>query len=184
MNRLLKKYQEKIVPNLQKQLKKANRLAVPQVEKVVVNVGIGDIVKDKTLKEKAIQTLSQITGQKPQIRVAKKAIAEFKTRRGDTVGLKVTLRKKRAYDFLDKLFSLVLPQVRDFQGVKIEAFDGSGNYTLGLTEQIIFPEADYDTIDRVRGLEITIVTTTQNDAEARALLKALGMPFAKKNKRD
>jgi len=180
MSRLLKKYQKEIVPALKKKLKKDNSLAVPKVTKVIINVGIGDIAKDKTAREKAIKTLADMTGQTPQIRPAKKAIAEFKIRQGDPVGLKVTLRGKRAYHFLDKLFSLVLPKVRDFQGVSREAFDGSGNYTLGLSEQVIFPEVDYDTIDRVRGLEITLVTDTQDDQEALVLLEALGMPFAKK----
>lgn len=180
MSRLLEKYQKEIVPSLQKQLGKANPLAVPGVTKVVVNVGMGDIVKDQTAREKAIKTLADITGQKPQLRSAKKAIADFKVRQGDPIGLKVTLRGKRAYHFLDRLFSLVLPRVRDFQGVPRDAFDGSGNYTLGLGEQVIFPEVNYDTIDRVRGLEITIVTDTSDDKEALALLEALGMPFEKK----
>jgi large subunit ribosomal protein L5 len=179
MSRLLEKYQKKIAPALQKKLGKTNLLAVPQVTKVVVNVGIGDLVKDQTAREKASQTLAALTGQKPQVKSAKKAIADFKLRQGDPVGLKVTLRGKRAYHFLDRLFSLVLPRVRDFQGVPRGAFDGSGNYTLGLTEQVIFPEVNYDTIDRVRGLEITIVTDTEKDEEARALLEALGMPFEK-----
>ena len=180
MSRLFEKYQEKIVPALKEKLGKDNLLAVPKVVKVIVNIGIGDIVKDKTMREKAVKTLTQMTGQKPQACSAKKAIAEFKTRKGDMIGLRVTLRRKRAYDFLDKLFSLVFPQVRDFQGVSRKSFDGSGNYTLGLTEQIIFPEVDYDTIDRVRGLEITIVTSTNDDKEAEVLLETLGMPFEKK----
>ncbi|OGD63834.1 50S ribosomal protein L5 [Candidatus Beckwithbacteria bacterium RBG_13_42_9] len=179
MDRLYQEYQKKIVPALQKELKKTNYLAVPRVEKVIVNVGIGDLARDKKTREKSEKTIMLITGQKPQLRLAKKAIADFKIRRGDVIGLKVTLRSKRAFEFLDKLFSIVLPRVRDFQGVSSKGFDGSGNYTLGLTEQVIFPEVDYDTIDRVRGLEITIVTNTKDDKEARTLLKALGMPFEK-----
>jgi len=179
INRLYQKYQQEVVPKLQQELGKPTPLAVPRITKVVVNMGIGDVAKDKGMREKAARTLMLITGQKPQARLAKKAIADFKIRKGDVIGLKVTLRYKRAYDFLDKLFALVLPKVRDFQGLPKRGFDGSGNYTLGLTEQIIFPEVDYDTIDRVRGLEITIVTTAKDDQEAKLLLEALGMPLEK-----
>lgn len=183
MTRLYKRYQEEIRLELGKKLGKASLLAVPKIDKVVVNMGIGDIAKDKTMKEKAISSIIQLTGQRPESCVAKKAVAEFKTRKGDVIGLRVTLRRKRAYDFLDKLFSLVLPQVRDFQGLSLKGFDGCGNYSLGLAEQIIFPEVDYDTIDRIRGLEITIVTTSKEDKEAKKLLKALGMPFKKRKKK-
>lgn len=184
MNRLLKKYREEVIPSLKEKLREKNALAVPRLVKVIVNMGIGDVAKDKAQREKAINTLAAITGQIPQVRPAKKAIADFKTRRGDPIGLKVTLRGKRAYDFLDRLISLVLPRVRDFQGVSREAFDGHGNYTLGLTEQVIFPEVDYDKIDRIRGLEISLVTSAKNDEEALLLLSALGMPFEKFEKNE
>jgi len=177
----LNKYRKKIAPRLAKKLGKKNLLAVPRIVKVVINVGIGDIAKDKEKREKAINTLASVTGQKPQIRPAKKAIAEFKIRQGDPIGLKVTLRGRRAYDFLQKLFTVVLPRVRDFQGVKRGSFDKQANYTLALTEQIIFPEVDYDKIDRVRGMEITFVTSTSDKKEAKALLEELGLPFQGKN---
>jgi len=177
----LDNYREKIRPKLAKKLGKKNLLAVPRILKVVVNAGIGDIAKDKEKREKAINTLASITGQRPQIRPAKKAIADFKIRQGDPIGLKVTLRGRRAYDFLQKLFTIVLPRVRDFQGVKRGSFDRQANYTLALTEQIIFPEVDYDKIDRVRGMEITFVTSTKDKKEAKLLLEELGMPFQRSN---
>jgi len=175
----LENYQKNIIPKLAKRLNKKNLMAIPHVTKVVVNIGIGDIAKDKERREKAISTLSAITGQTPQIRPAKKAVAEFKIRKGDPVGLKVTLRGKRAYDFLGKLFTIVLPRVRDFQGLKENSFDKTGNYTLALSEQIIFPEVDYDKIDRIRGMEITIITNTSDNKEAKILLEEMGMPFEK-----
>lgn len=183
MSRLQEKYREEIMPKLIEKLGAKNQLAVPRIVKVIVNMGIGDIVKDKPVRDKAMTTIMKLTGQKPQLCSAKKAIAEFKTRKGDIIGLRVTLRGKRAYDFLDKLNSVVLPQVKDFQGVSRHSFDGSGNYTLGLAEQIIFPEVEYDTIDRTRGLEITIVTSTRDDREAVLLLEALGMPFETQTER-
>jgi len=175
----LEQYRKKIAPKLAKKLGKKNLLAVPRIAKVIVNIGIGDIAKDKEKREKAINTLAAITGQRPQIRPAKKAIADFKIRQGDPIGLKVTLRGRRAYDFLQKLFTIVLPRIRDFQGVKRGSFDKQANYTLALTEQIVFPEADYDKIDRVRGMEITFATNTKDKKEARMLLEELGMPFEK-----
>lgn len=179
----LEEYRQKIVPRLAKKLGKKNLMAVPRLVKVVINIGIGDLVKDKGKREKAINTLAAITGQKPQIRPAKKSIAEFKVRQGDPVGLRVTLRGKRVYDFVEKLIKVVLPRVRDFQGVKVTSFDKEGNYTLALTEQIIFPEVDYDKIDRVRGMEITFVTNTKDKKEAKALFEEMGMPFEKENKK-
>lgn len=179
MNRLQEKYQKEAVPVLEKEFKFKNDLAVPRVEKVVINVGIGEITHDKGALEKAINSLAAITGQKPLVCQAKKAIADFKIRQGNVIGLKVTLRRKRMYQFLDKLFSLVLPLVRDFQGVKRTAFDDQANYTLGLQEQVIFPEVDYDKIDKVRGMEISIVTSTKDKKQALRLLELMGMPFAK-----
>ena len=180
LNHLQEKYQKQVVPVLQQEFKIANVLAVPRVLKVVVNVGLGAISQEKGSLEKAELSLKLITGQKPLVCLAKKAIADFKIRQGDPVGLKVTLRRVRMYQFLDKLLNLVLPRVRDFQGVKKTAFDKSANYTLGLKEQIIFPEIDYDKIDKVRGMEITIVTTTKDKNKALRLLELLGMPFEKK----
>lgn len=179
MNRLQEKYQNQIIKKLQEEFKIKNIYAVPRIMKVVVNVGVGSIVKDKTAMEKAINTMQSITGQKPLIKNAKKAIAEFKIREGDPVGLTTTLRSERMYQFLDKLFSLVLAKVRDFGGVKRSAFDKKGNYTLGLKEQIIFPEVDYDKIDKIRGLEITFVTNAGDSKKSFRLLELLGMPFEK-----
>ncbi|MGI5828304.1 MAG: 50S ribosomal protein L5 [Patescibacteria group bacterium] len=180
MNRLKQHYQEKVIPYLMEELKISNKMAVPHVEKVVINMGIGDVSKDKTNREKVMEYIGRIAGQKPQVRQTKKSIAEFGIRQGDPVGVRVTLRGERMYEFLDKLFSIVLPRVRDFQGVKIDAFDEQGNYNLGISEQIVFPEVDYDKIDRIRGLQITIKTVSANKESAYLLLKALGMPFEKK----
>lgn len=182
MNRLQEKYQQSIINTLQKEFNIKNKLAIPKLVKIVVNVGIGEITREKPSLEKAKTVLAIMTGQKPAPKLAKKAIAEFKTRQGDVVGLAVILRGNRMYQFLDKLVSLVLPRVRDFNGVKRHAFDGRGNYTLGLTEQIIFPEVDYDKIDKVRGLEITIVTTAKDNQQALRLLELMGMPFRKEQR--
>lgn len=179
MSRLLTKYRQEIVPKLQKEFGFKNALAVPKIIKVVINIGVGDISRDENALKKSIDYLTALSGQKPLLTKAKKSIAEFKTRVGQAIGLKVTLRKRRAFEFLDKLFSLVLAKVRDFHGVKKSGFDNQGNYTLGLTEQIIFPEVKYDKIDRVRGLEITIVTSTKDSKQAKRLLEELGMPFEK-----
>lgn len=179
MTRLLEKYKKEVVPVLQKEFDKKNPLAVPKITKVVVNIGVGSLSKDKKGLEKATNYLAALTGQKPSIRTAKKAIADFGIRKGSPIGLMVTLRRKNMYQFLDKLFSIVFPRVRDFQGVSRDSFDGKGNYTFGLKEQIIFPEVDYDKIDKVRGLEITMVTNTKEDKKAERLLELLGMPFAK-----
>lgn len=180
--RLQEVYRQKIVPQLQKEFELNNSLAVPRVVKVVINVGIKEAAKDKGVLQKGINYLAQIAGQKPKVTRARLSIAGFQLREGSPVGLTVILRKQRMYEFLDKLLTIVLPRVRDFQGVKRGAFDGSGNYTLGLREQIVFPEVDYDKIDRVRGLEITLVTNTDDDKQAKRLLELLGMPFEKKEK--
>jgi len=151
-----------------------------RVEKVVVNIGLGEGAHDKNVIEAASRDLMAITGQKPTIRRARISIAGFKIRKGDPVGLKVTLRRKRMKDFLTKLFAIVLPRLRDFQGVPLKGFDGRGNYSLGIPEQIVFPEIDYSKIDKIRGLEITIVTNTRSDEKAKELLESMGMPFEKK----
>lgn len=182
MNRLQKKYQDEILPNLKKELKIKNNLACPKVEKIIINMGMGDANKDKKIKEKILKYMTQISGQKPQFCQTKKAIAEFAIRKGDAVGIKTTLRGIRMYEFLDKLCSIVLPRVRDFQGVSLKAFDGEGNYNLGIREQIIFPEVEYDTIDRIRGLQITIKVKNANKESSYLLLKSLGMPFEKEIK--
>lgn len=180
MNRLKQKYIEQVLPALKKELNKPNDLAVPRVLKIVVSVGIGskEANKAKALESMAEQ-LKVITGQKPKQTAAKKAIAGFNIRQGDAVGLMVTLRGERMWEFLDKLISIVLPRFKDFQGIPKKAFDGNGNYNLGIAEQIVFPEIEYDTIDRVRGLQVTIVTSTTEKTEATKLLELLGMPFEK-----
>jgi len=184
MNRLKKKYQTEIAPVFKKEFAIVNQMALPKIKKVVINVGVGQISSDKTALKKAADALAKLTGQKPSKRRAKKAISDFQIREGQVVGLKVTLRKKRMYHFLDKLFTIVLPRMRDFSGVSRQSFDHYANYTLGLSDQLIFPEVDYDKIDRVRGLEITIVTTTKEKKKALRLLELLGMPFTKEDKED
>jgi large subunit ribosomal protein L5 len=179
MSNLEKKFQKEIVPQMAKELGVKSFLAVPRVEKVVVNIGLKEGASDRGSLEAPSQTLAVITGQKPKIARAKQSIAGFKLRAGDPIGLVVTLRGRRMYDFLEKLFKIVLPRLRDFQGVPIKNFDGHGNYSLGLAEQIVFPEVDYAKIDKVRGLEIAIVTSTNSDKEAKRLLELMGMPFAK-----
>jgi large subunit ribosomal protein L5 len=179
MNRLKKLYQDKVVLGLKKELKLKNNMSVPRLNKIIINMGIGDTVKDKKNQKKIVDYIAKIAGQKPQLRPALKSIAEFGLRKGDPVGVRAILRGQRMYEFYDKLVSIVLPRVRDFQGVKKSSFDNQGNYNLGLTEQIIFPEVDYDTIDRVRGLQVTINTTAKDKNQAYLLLKYLGMPFEK-----
>jgi len=152
-------------------------MQVPKIEKVVVNIGLGEAVQNAKALDAASRDLAMITGQHPLVTRARKSIATFKLRKGMPIGLKVTLRGRRMYDFLDRLFNIALPRVRDFRGVSTDAFDGRGNYSLGIREQLIFPEIDYDKIDRVRGLEVTVVTTAETDEEARELLRLLGMPF-------
>jgi len=179
MNRMKVIYQKEIVPALMKELGLENVMQVPRVEKVVVNVGMGEAMENPKALDAAVGDIVQITGQKPVVTKARKAIANFKLREGRSIGVKVTLRQERMWAFLDRLMSIVLPRVRDFRGVSPDAFDGRGNYTLGLREQLIFPEIEYDKIDKIRGLEITIVTTAPNDDQARLLLQMMGMPFRK-----
>ena len=177
--RLQKKYKEEIIENLMKELKITNIMQVPKIEKIVVNMGIGEAVNNSKLIETALKELGQITGQKPVPRVARKSEAGFKLREGQKIGVSVTLRKERMYEFLDRLVSIALPRVRDFEGVSQKAFDGRGNYTLGIKEQIVFPEIEIDKVDKVLGLGVTIVTSAKTDEKGRALLRAFGMPFAK-----
>lgn len=179
MARLKDTYQAELVPQLQKDLQLKNVMEVPRIEKIVVNMGLGEAIQNIKILESAVEELTQITGQKAVVTKAKKSIATFKLREGMPIGCMVTLRRDRAYEFLDRLVNIGLPRVRDFKGVSPKAFDGRGNYTLGIREQIIFPEIDFEKIDKVKGLNITIVTTAKNDEEARALLTGLGMPFRK-----
>lgn len=179
MARLKEKYYKELAPKLLKDLQLSNVMRVPKVEKVVVNMGVGEAIQNSKLLESAVEELGNITGQKPVITKAKKSIAGFKLREGMPIGCMVTLRQKRAYEFLDRLINVALPRVRDFKGVSPKAFDGRGNYTLGINEQIIFPEIELDKIAKIGGLNISIVTTAQTDEEGRALLTELGMPFRK-----
>ncbi|AXY26506.1 50S ribosomal protein L5 [Suicoccus acidiformans] len=178
-NRLKEKYLNEVTPKLVEQFNYSSVMEVPKIEKIVINMGVGDAVANSKNLDKAVEELTQISGQKPVITKAKKSIAGFRLREGMPIGTKVTLRGKRMYDFLDKLISVSLPRVRDFQGISTRAFDGRGNYTLGVKEQLIFPEISYDNVDRVRGMDIVIVTTAKTDEESHALLKELGMPFRK-----
>ena len=175
--RLKGKYADEVVPALQEQFGYSNAMQVPRVVKVVVNMGVGDAAKDSKLIEGAIRDLTAITGQKPQVTKARKSIAQFKLREGMPIGCHTTLRGARMWEFLDRLTSVALPRIRDFRGLNPKQFDGNGNYTFGLTEQSMFHEIDQDKIDRVRGMDITVVTTATNDDEGRALLKQLGFPF-------
>ncbi|WP_332696609.1 50S ribosomal protein L5 [Halalkalibacter lacteus] len=179
MSRLKEKYSSEIVPSLVEKFNYSSVMAVPKLEKIVVNMGVGDAVSNAKALDKAVEELTEITGQKPLVTKAKKSIAGFKLREGMPIGAKVTLRGERMYDFLDKLISVSLPRVRDFRGVSKKAFDGRGNYTLGVKEQLIFPEVDYDKVDKVRGMDVVIVTTANTDEEARELLTQMGMPFQK-----
>lgn len=180
MNRLKEKYTNDVVPALMKQFDYTSIMQSPKLEKVVINMGIGDAITNPKALEDAVAELTEITGQKPVITKAKKSISNFKLRDGMSIGCKVTLRGERMYEFMDKLMNVSLPRVRDFRGVSAESFDGRGNYTLGVKEQLIFPEIDYDKVNRVRGMDIVIVTTAKTDEEGRALLANLGMPFARK----
>ncbi len=172
-------YKNDIAPALQKSLSLDNVMQIPRVTKVVVNIGVGEALDNAKSLEAAVGDLSKVTGQKPVITKARKSIANFKLREGRAIGVKVTLRGERMWSFLDRLMKVALPRVRDFRGVSPNSFDGRGNYTLGLREQLVFPEIEYDKIDKLRGLEISIVTTARNDDEARQLLLMLGMPFRK-----
>jgi large subunit ribosomal protein L5 len=175
--RLRDMYQEKVVPALMKEFGYKNVMQVPRLERVVLNVGMGEAIQNVKLLESAVTELGTITGQKPVVTRAKKAIAGFKLRQGLPIGAKVTLRSRRMYEFVDRLVSLALPRIRDFRGVSPKAFDGRGNYTLGLKEQLIFPEIKYDEVASIHGMDITIVTTARTNDEGKALLKHLGMPF-------
>lgn len=177
--RLKEKYQNEVVPALMKQFNYTSVMQVPRVEKVVLNMGVGEAAANSKVLDGAVNDLETISGQRPVITRAKKSIAGFKIREGMPIGAKVTLRGERMYHFLDKLFNVALPRVRDFRGVSNKAFDGRGNFTLGIKEQLIFPEIEYDKIDKVRGLDVVIVTTAENDEECKALLSELGMPFQK-----
>ncbi len=179
MPRLQKAYKETMVSALMKELGLTNIMEVPKLDKIIVNMGLGDAVSNPKLIDTAVKELAQITGQKPVARKARKSEAGFKLREGQLIGAKVTLRKEKMFEFLDRLVSVTLPRVRDFEGVSNKGFDGRGNYTLGLKEQIIFPEIEIDKVDKVLGMGITFVTTAKNDEEGRALLRAFGMPFAK-----
>ena len=180
MNRLKEKYLTEMVPALTEQFGYTTVMQVPKVDKIVINMGVGDAIQDPKRLEEAVAELTQIAGQKPVITKARKSIANFKLREGMSIGCKVTLRGERMYDFLDKLVNISLPRVRDFRGVSSTAFDGRGNYTLGVKEQLIFPEINFDKVNKTRGMDICIVTTAQTDAEGRALLTLMGMPFEKK----
>jgi len=179
MNRLQETYKKEVIPALMKKFSYSSVMQVPKVEKVVINMGVGDAIANPKMLEDAVNELSLISGQKPVVTKAKKSIANFKLRDGMEIGCKVTLRKNRMYDFLDKLISVSLPRVRDFRGVSNESFDGRGNFTLGVREQIIFPEINYDKVNKVRGMDIIIVTSAKSNEEGRELLSGLGMPFAK-----
>jgi large subunit ribosomal protein L5 len=178
--RMLTVYRETIVPQLTKEFDYDNAMEVPRIAKVVVNIGIGEAKDNDKALEAAVGDVVTITGQKPALIKARKSVAAFKLRAGQTVGIKATLRGRRMWFFLDKLLNVALPRIRDFRGVNPEGFDGRGNYSLGLREQVIFPEIDYDKIDKLRGLEVSIVTTARTDDEARSLLTRLGMPFKKR----
>ena len=177
MARLKDKYLNEVVPGLQEQFKYTNVMAIPKLDKVVINIGLGEVTQNPKALDAALNDLTLITGQKPVVTRAKKSIAGFKLREGMPVGVKVTLRGDRMYEFVDRLLSVALPRVRDFRGVSPKSFDGRGNYSLGLKEQLIFPEIEYDKIDKLRGMEIVFATTAKTDEEGRALLKLLGMPF-------
>jgi large subunit ribosomal protein L5 len=179
MNRMQERYQKEAVPALQKAFNYRNIMEVPRIEKVVVNIGLGESMDDSKALEAALVDLTTITGQKPVQTKSRRDIANFKLRAGRIIGSKVTLRGDRMWAFLDRLLNIALPRVRDFRGISPNSFDGRGNYTLGLRDQLIFPEIEYDKIDKLRGMEITIVTTAKNDEDSRALLKFLGMPFRK-----
>ena len=179
--RLLERYQGEILPALAERFGRANRLSLPRLEKIVVNMGVGAATAEKKCLEEAVEALRQISGQKPVVCLARKSVAGFRLREGMAIGCKVTLRRARMYEFLDRLISLALPRVRDFRGLNPKAFDGKGNYNLGLSEQLVFPELNPDKFTRPQGMNITLVTTTDNDDEARELLRGFGMPLRSKS---
>ena len=177
MNRLQERYTNEITKNLMKKFGYESTMQIPKMEKIVINIGVGDAVNNSKFLEEAVEELTLISGQKPIVTTAKKSIAGFKVREGQAIGCKVTLRGEKMYEFLDRLVNLALPRVRDFRGVSAESFDGRGNYALGIKEQIIFPEIEYDKIDKVRGMDVIITTTAKTDEEARELLRMFNMPF-------
>ena len=177
MARLKERYQKDIAPAIAKEFGIENPMAIPRLEKIVLNMGMGEAIANSKVLDTAVTELTSIAGQKPVITKAKKSIASFKLRQGMPIGVMVTLRGDRMYEFFDRLVSVALPRVRDFRGVSAKAFDGRGNYTIGIREQLIFPEIDFNKVDKLRGMNISIVTTARNDEQARALLKSLGMPF-------
>ena len=179
MNRLVEKYQKTVIESLMKQFNYSSVMQCPKIEKVVINMGVGDAIANPKALDEAVAELTQLAGQKPVITKAKKSIANFKLREGMNIGCKVTLRGDRMYEFTDRLVNIALPRVRDFRGVKANSFDGRGNYTMGIKEQLIFPEIEYDKVDKIRGMDIVFVTTAKTDEEARELLRLFGMPFAK-----
>ena len=179
MARLEEKYKKEVIPALMKKFGYKNVMQVPKLEKIVVNVGVGEAIQNAKLLDSAVSDLSSITGQKPAIRRAKKAISNFKLKAGMPIGCMVTLRKNRMYEFFDRLVNVAIPRIRDFRGTSPKSFDGRGNYNLGLEEQIIFPEIEYDKVEKVRGMSITVCTTAKTDEEAFELLKAMGTPFGK-----
>lgn len=179
MNRLKQKYQKEVVPSLQKEFKYKSPMQVPKIEKVVINMCVGEATQNPKLLNTAVEEMTAISGQKPVVAKAKKAISNFKLRQGMPIGCYVTLRREKMWAFLDRLTSVALPRVRDFKGVSSKGFDGHGNYNMGLKEQIVFPEINYDKVDKVRGMNITVCTNAKSDAEGRSMLAALGMPFRK-----
>ncbi|KRN98264.1 50S ribosomal protein L5 [Companilactobacillus kimchiensis] len=179
VNALKEKYVSEITPSMMKKFNYTSVMETPSIDKIVLNMGVGDAISNSKNLDEAVEELGQIAGQKPLITKAKKSIAGFRLREGMSIGAKVTLRGDRMYDFLDKLINIALPRVRDFRGVSTRSFDGRGNYTLGVKEQLVFPEIDYDKVNKIRGLDIVIVTTANTDEESRELLTQIGMPFAK-----
>jgi len=177
MARLLDQYNTTIAPELATKFNLTNKMAIPKLDKIVINMGVGRATQDKALLEVAVESLGRITGQKPMITKAKTSVAGFRLREGNEIGCKVTLRGKRMYEFLDRLISIALPRIRDFRGINPNSLDGHGNYTLGLAEQVVFPEIDADKVHHTQGMDITIVTSTENDDQARELLRGFGMPF-------
>jgi large subunit ribosomal protein L5 len=177
MSQLKAYYEETVVPQLKETFNYTNPMQVPKIDKIVLNMGLGEAIHNIKIIDSAVEELRQISGQQPVVTRAKRSIAAFKLREGMPVGCMVTLRKKRMYDFLNKLINIALPRVRDFRGISGKAFDGAGNYSLGIREQLIFPEIDYDKIDKIKGLNVSIVTTANSDEEGKALLKLMGMPF-------
>ena len=180
MEKLREQYEKEVIPALMKKFEYKSVMQVPKLDKIVINIGLGDLKENPKSLENAMKDLTQITGQKPVITKAKKSIAAFKLREGDNIGCKVTLRRDKMYDFAYKLFNVALPRVRDFRGVSEHSFDGRGNYSMGVKEQLIFPEIEYDKVDKIRGMDIIFVTTAETDEEAKELLRLLGMPFKTK----